>query len=243
MNIFYAELAAWWPLISPVEDYREEAAEFVRVLAMLQPAANTLLELGSGGGHNAYYLKERFKLTLSDLSEPMLEASRRLNPECEHVAGDMRTLALERQFDLVFAHDGLDYMTSEADLASAIATAYRHCKPAGYALFVPDAVHDQFEPSTDSGGSDGEDGRAIRFLEWSYDPDPTDTMTTTHYSFVAREANGQVRSYAETHTLGLFPRETWFRLIAAAGFAPWVLTERTTEARTPRLLFIGRRPG
>ena len=29
---FYGELAAWWPLISPVEEYAEEAATFATVL-------------------------------------------------------------------------------------------------------------------------------------------------------------------------------------------------------------------
>ena len=31
--------------------------------------------------------------------------SRSINPECEHVQGDMRTLRLGREFDAVFVHD------------------------------------------------------------------------------------------------------------------------------------------
>ena len=29
---FYSDLAHWWPLVSPVDDYTEEAAEMIRVL-------------------------------------------------------------------------------------------------------------------------------------------------------------------------------------------------------------------
>ncbi|HKO93768.1 MAG TPA: class I SAM-dependent methyltransferase, partial [Polyangiaceae bacterium] len=110
MKTFYDTLAPWWPLISPVEDYEAEARYLSRLVESRAPAARTLLELGSGGGHNAFYFKERFALTLTDLSEAMLAMSARLNPECEHVRGDMRSLALQRSFDVVFAHDAIDYM-------------------------------------------------------------------------------------------------------------------------------------
>jgi trans-aconitate methyltransferase len=46
-------------------------------------------------------------LTPVDLSTEMLAISRTLNPECEHIAGDMRTSRLERRFDAVFIHDAI----------------------------------------------------------------------------------------------------------------------------------------
>jgi len=49
-------------------------------------------------------------------SEPMQALSRALNPECEHVLGDMRTLRLGRAFDVAFVQDAVMYMTSEEDL-------------------------------------------------------------------------------------------------------------------------------
>jgi trans-aconitate methyltransferase len=59
--------------------------------------ASTLLELGSGGGNNASHMNRRFaELVLVDVAPGMLEVSRRLNPECAHVAGDMRTVRLGR---------------------------------------------------------------------------------------------------------------------------------------------------
>ena len=50
----------------------------------------------------------------------MLALSRALNPECEHLAGDMRTLRLGRVFDAVFVHDAVCYMTTRADLREFI---------------------------------------------------------------------------------------------------------------------------
>ena len=91
MPKLYGELASWWPLLSAPADYAEEAA-FLRARSNAsERPARTLLELGSGGGNNASHLKARFEMALVDPSPGMLDVSRALNPECEHVQGDMRT--------------------------------------------------------------------------------------------------------------------------------------------------------
>ena len=61
----------------------------------------------------------------------MLEVSRELNPECEHICGDMREVRLGRQFGAVFVHDAVMYMTTERDLQKTIETAYVYCVPGG----------------------------------------------------------------------------------------------------------------
>jgi len=77
---FYGDWAEWWPLVSPVADYTEEAAYCARVLGTAARAVETVLELGSGGGHIAAHLKQHFRLTLVDLSDDMLNVSRRSIP-------------------------------------------------------------------------------------------------------------------------------------------------------------------
>lgn len=242
MRSFYGDLAPWWPLISPVEAYAEEAADLLRVLHAARPDAKTLLELGAGGGHVASYFKHHYALTLTDLFPEMLAVSAALNPACEHVQGDMRELALGRTFDLVFVHDAIDYMRTEADLDAAIATAARHCRPGGLVLLVPDTVRERFEPGTDCGGDDGDDGRGARYLEWSYDPDPTDTEGITEYVFLLREPDGRTSTVHETHRFGLFPTATWLRLLTRHGLRARVELERTDDDRAPRCYFLGERP-
>ena len=151
---FYGELARWWPLISPPEDYTEEAAFAASLLHRAAHPVREVLELGSGGGHNAVHLKEHFAMTLVDLSEAMLDVSRRLNPESLHRQGDMRTIRLGREFDAVFIHDAIDYMTDEADLRRAMETAFVHCRPGGLALLMPDDIRETFKEGTDHGGDD-----------------------------------------------------------------------------------------
>ncbi|MBM3818016.1 MAG: class I SAM-dependent methyltransferase [Acidimicrobiia bacterium] len=215
----YDELAAWWPLLSAPEDYEEEAAFYAQALvAASRRPVRTVLELGSGGGNNASHLKKTFDMVLVEPSAGMLAVSRALNPECEHVQGDMRTVRLGRPFDGVFVHDAVCYMTTRADLRQAIATAFVHCAPGGAVLFAPDHVKENFRPGTDCGGHDGTDGRALRYLDWMWDPDPADDTYLVDYAFVLRAPDGTVRLEHDRHAEGLFTRADWQRLLAEAGF-------------------------
>lgn len=234
----YDELAEWWPLFSAPADYAEEAAFFARVLNdACNPPPRTVLELGAGGGNNAFHLKSKFEMTLVDLSPQMLGVSRALNPECEHHEGDMRTVELGRTFDAVFIHDAIVYMTNETDLRAAMRTAYRHCRAGGVALFVPDYVREAFVTQTRHGGHDGIDGRGLRYLEWTYDPDPSDATYRTDYVIIIRERSGDVGVVHDSHVEGLFPRTGWMRWLREAGFDP-----RTLNDEWGRELFVARRP-
>ena len=232
----YEELAPWWPLFSQPADYEEEAAFFQSLLdRAISPAPRTVLELGSGGGNNASFMKVVYDMTLVDISQGMLEVSRAINPECEHVEADMRTLRLGRAFDAVFIHDAICYMTSEADLRAAMQTACEHTKPGGVALFVPDHVRETFEKSADMGGhDDGE--RALRYLQWHDDPDPTDSTCITDYAILLRDRNG-TRVVYDRHIHGLFGRDEWRAWLRDAGFEPEIVHDKWG-----RDVFVARRP-
>ncbi len=239
----YDDLARWWPLLAPPAEFTEEAAYAATVLESGSRHVRDVLELGSGGGNNASHLKHRFDMTLVDLSERMLDVSRSLNPECEHVVGDMRTVRLDRTFDAVFVHDAIDYITSPDQLSQVIATARAHCQPGGVAVFIPDATAETFEENTMHGGHDGPDGAAARYFQWAWDPDPEDTSARADYVFMLRTAGGSVEVVHETHDIGVFARADWLRLLDDNDWDPVWLTEQTAEDRMPRDVFIGRHRG
>lgn len=213
----YGELAGWFHLLTPPEEYEEEAGIYGRTLEeAAEGPVRTVLELGSGGGNNASYLKRRFDMTLTDLSEEMLEGSRSLNPELEHLPGDMRTLRLGREFDAVFAHDAVDYLTTPEDLRACMETAWVHLRAGGVALFVPDYIRESFTPGVDHGGTDQGD-RGLRYLEWQWDPDPDDTTYLVDFAYLLREGT-EVRAVHDRHRCGLFGRDQWLGLLREVGF-------------------------
>src|SRR3990170_737134 len=188
----YSDLASWFHLLTAPEDYGDEAEYYTRLIVeACEALPRTLLELGSGGGNSASHLKAHFDMTLVDLSPQMLEVSRSLNPECEHIVGDMRTVRLGREFDAVFVHDAAD-------------------------------------------------GRALRYLEWTSDTDPNDTSYAVDFAILLREPGGSMRFEHDRHVFGVFPRETWLRLLREAGFQPELVTSNDPE--TAGEVFVGMKP-
>ena len=234
---FYRELAAWWPLFSPPSHYGEEADDLLARLG--SPAtgqSKTLLELGSGGGSLASHLAPYFRMTLTDISEGMLAVNRTVNPSAEHIAGDMRTLRLDRTFDVVLVHDAIMYATTPTDVQAALQTAAIHCAPGGTVVVLPDYVSETFQSGTSHGGEDGADGKGFRFLAWHWDPDPADHTYLVDYAFVMREADGSVRVEHDRHVEGLFPRADWLACFEAAG-----LNATTSLDAWNRDVFVARR--
>ena len=117
LNRMYDDFAHLWFLITPPEDYAEEAQHWRDALReKLGPGRHEILELGVGGGNNLSHLTNDFQATAVDLSEKMLQNSMKLNPGVEHHVGDMRNIRLEKTFKAVLIHDAIGYMLTEDDL-------------------------------------------------------------------------------------------------------------------------------
>jgi SAM-dependent methyltransferase len=225
----YTGLAAWWPLFSRPQDYGEEASWiFSTFRDALGRRPDHILELGSGGGNVASHLSRQVPMTLSDVSKDMLELSRRLNPDSEHVAADMRNLRLGKTFDGVLLHDAVMYLTTLPDLVATMVTARVHLKADGALIVLPDYVAETFEPRVQSGGHDAADGspRGLRYLAWAQAPKLGGTEHALDFAIMLRIADGTVEVFHDRHRLGIFPRAAWRDAFLKAGFAaPSVRTD------------------
>lgn len=218
----YGDLATWWPLLSHPDDYAGEAEWIVATFDARGKRPATVLELGSGGGNMASHLSKSVRMTLVDLSPQMLAVSRNLNSGVEHIEGDMRTVRFGRAFEAVLIHDAIMYMTTEDDLAAALATARAHLAHDGITIVQPDHVAETFEPGTEMGGHDADDGsgRGLRYMTWTHAPAPGASVQHTDFAILLRKPGGEVEMVHDRHTTGVFPRETWRAAFARAGFAP-----------------------
>jgi len=244
LPLMYLDLADWYLLLTAAGDYAEEAEFYLRTLTEVAGfTPGTLLELGAGAGNNAWHYKRAIaRVTLTDLSPRMVNLSEAQDPECEHVVGDMRRLRLGSQFDAVFAHDAISYLTTEHDLRQALETAYVHCRSGGVALFAPDAIRENFAAETEHGGHDGNDGRALRYLEWTFDPDPLDNTYLTDYACLLHVEGEPPRTILDRHEMGLFAAADWLRLLTEVGFKAEMRPFRHSEVERLLHVFVAVRP-
>ena len=214
----YRNLASWFHLLTAPDDYADEARRYRKIfIEASNHVPHKVLELGSGGGNNALHLKKYFDLTLTDISPDILRLSKNINPECKHIAGDMRTLRIGQEFDAVFVHDAICYITNKRDLLAVIKTAFIHCRSGGVVLFCPDFFRETFKPKTTHGGHD-EKGRGLRYVEWIHDPNPKDTTYIQDFAYLLREEDKKVRVEHDRHIMGVFKRNDWIRLLTKGGF-------------------------
>ncbi len=223
--LMYHELAPWFHLLTPPTEYAEESELITKLIHLRNPHARTILELGSGGGNLASHLKQKFKMTLVDLSPEMLAISQTINPECRHLEGDMRSFRLDEYFDVVLIEDAIMYITTADDLTATIKTCRAHLNPGGLAVIAPDWTLDEFYPGTNHGGVDDPDGKGMRYLEWIHAPGDGETSYRTDFAYLIREADGTAHSYSETHTLGIFPTAQWLTTIRSGGFKPAIFPD------------------
>ncbi len=214
----YRDLAYLWPLVSPVEEYVEEA-EVLRAAFKdrLGPGRHSLLDLGIGGGHHIAPLVGDFDVTGVDLSPEMLAHSKRLNPDVDHHVGDMRTIRLDRKFDAVLIHDSIGHMLTENDLRAAVETAVAHLRPGGVLIACPDWCRETFPDEHVTHSTNRRGDTSLTCIEYLYDPDPTDTTVELLVFYLIRE-NGHVRVEQDRLIVGIFPKQTWFELVEQAGF-------------------------
>lgn len=244
----YSDLAHLWPIISPPEEYTGEAQEWLDVIRghldtpeTSRQGPPTLLELGCGGGHLLSHLTAHFMTEAVDISPQMLEISRRLNPQTLHHVGDMRTLRLGREFDVVAIHDAVNYMTTEADLRAAITTAEIHLNPGGVLLLAPDCIQETFiGPRVVEWTREAED-RSVTFIEYMAKPRPGSTTTESVFVFVIDD-DGELRVEVDRHTGGLFPSGSWLSLLGAAGLDAEYMQTNAYEGGFGGNLFVGRKP-
>lgn len=214
----YDHYAEWWPLLSPPEEYQEEAGLFWEIISRNKNDIKIALELGSGGGSNAFHLKKYCHWTLADISSEMLKVSHNLNPECEHIAGDMRTLDLGRTFDLVFIHDAISLITNLEDLRMVIKVAKQHLRDGGLLFIAPDYFQETYQSDSDCGGYD-KDGKGLRYLEWSHDENPKDHLVQVEYVYVFKDEDGVITTDHESTVNNAFPMKLWKSLIEELDFS------------------------
>ena len=148
----------------------------------------------------------------------MLALSRSLIPECRHLEGDMRTVRVGEAFDGVFVHDAIAYITSEDDLAATIATVRAHLPPGRRCAVRPRSRRRALRAANlGTEATTATDGRALRYVEWIWDPDPDDTTYVGDFAYLLRDEGGTVRCVQDRHVCGLFPRATWLAPIEYRG--------------------------
>lgn len=139
MSVF-GNYSRYYDLLYRDKDYRGEADYVHSLIAQHRPGARTLLDLGCGTGRHAALLAERgYDVVGVDRSPAMLAEARArkgTGGRMEFVEGDVRSVRLGREFDVVVSlFHVMSYQTTNDDLLAALSTLRAHLAPGGLFIF------------------------------------------------------------------------------------------------------------
>jgi len=206
--ITYNQLAWTDTILARPEDFEEEATTYVNLIKPhLSATSPTMLHLGCGAGGHDFHFKRHFSVTGVDLSEGMLEIARKRNPEIQYLQGDMRTVSIDREFDVVAIPDSIMYMTTLEDLSAALSNAVAHLKRDGVLLVV---AHTREEFRNNNFAYTGEaDNTHVTVLENNHIVSENTYEAAIVYLI---RKGGRLETHHEVHTLGLFSYDQWMRI-------------------------------
>ena len=104
------------------KDYATESAEITDLVRKRNPDATSLLDVACGTGEHLRYLRDTFsEVEAVEISGSMRAIAAAKLPELLIHAGDMRTFALGREFDVVLClFSAIGYMRDTAELRAAL---------------------------------------------------------------------------------------------------------------------------
>jgi SAM-dependent methyltransferase len=216
--------------------WKDYAAENVLLHALIEartPGARTLLDVACGTGLHLAGLQGWYEVEGVDLDPAMVELARERLPGVSVEEGDMVTLDLGREFDVVTClFSSIGYVLTRERLREAAASLARHVAPGGLLVVEPWVFPDAWEPHVHALFVDEPD---LKIARMTVGAPAADTVALEFEYLVATPAG--VERFSERHEVGMFADEDYRGALEEAGLA----VEFDPEGLMGRGLYIGTR--
>jgi len=218
----YDEFAGVYDTLMDDYDYDAWSAHY---LALIRGALGELpvrcVECACGTGSlTVRFAATGMKMVGVDLSAAMLrraeEKARKWGVEAAFVRQDMKKLTLPRRVGAVLATcDGVNYLTTEADVRAFFAAAYEALLPGGVLCFDCSSRHKLEEAMGDSFFGEERDGLAML---WQNTLNKESHVLTMDVTFFLREEDGRYRRFREEHHQRAHSEQEMLAWLRDAGF-------------------------
>jgi SAM-dependent methyltransferase len=196
-----------------------------------------VLELGCGTGRiSSHLVAKELTVVGVDICRPML-AHPRHRPSTV-VAMDMRALGFTRSFEAaIIGCNTLNLLVTKEQIGLCLSQVYKILTGPALLLlqlFVPDRLllHNPETGFFQASVHDmGDGGKLVKEVIRTYRPAQPDLLYTERYKLRYTKAPEQNINYHQQQTLAAFSPQTWFNLLADAGFT--LLSRHGGRAATP----------
>ncbi|MBS2035939.1 class I SAM-dependent methyltransferase [bacterium] len=209
----FTRSAAFYDAIYAFKDYQAEAELVMEWAARHGWSEGGLLDMACGTGRHAQYFARKYQVTGVDLDRHLLEQARQRLPEARFLQGDMCTVDLGQQFEVVTClFSAIGYLSDE-QLPQACANFYRHLKPGGVLLVEPWLRPDMIRPGhVGVDRAEVEGAQVVRMSRLQLEG----RLSICQFQYLIGTSQG-IRHEAEDHRLTLFSLDEYRAGIEQAG--------------------------
>jgi SAM-dependent methyltransferase len=217
MTDFYSRLAPYYDNMYSFKDYAKEADLLHSLIQKYKKSpGNRLLDVGCGTGGHIEQLIDRYEVTGFDVNDAMLAVAGEKCKGVRFVQGDMASMDLGEQFDIVISMFGcIGYLTSEEQLRKTIHAFGEHTKSGGVALIEPFVTQETLVPnSIGINCVDLPDIKIARVHSSSIEGN----ILSLNFNFLIATRDG-TEHFVDPSPTGIFPRDTLIDLMKESGFS------------------------
>jgi SAM-dependent methyltransferase len=187
---------------------------------MLNPEAKTILDVGCATGEHAHRLGEQYEVDGVDIVPAYIERARAKNSASRFVTGDMRTFAMEKQYDILLCLSGtIAYVKTTDDLLQALKNFHAHLAQDGIILLEP-----WFSPPEETNAGEYPPGAINMFTAATPEQkvcrmvhtQRIGNLSVLNFVYLIGRMDG-VQLTRERHELGLFTRQEMEEAFSLAG--------------------------
>jgi ubiquinone/menaquinone biosynthesis C-methylase UbiE len=234
-ELLHNNLANYYDRIYSFKDYLDEAVRLQNlIIKYSESVGNSLLDVACGTGLHIKYLKDDFSCTGVDVSRAMLKIARKNVKGVTFKEGDMRTLRLGKQFDVIICLlSSIGYVRTAARLEKTIQNFSKHLKKGGLALIEPSHAKSAYvsgEPRITT-----YDGREVKIARVNWTNFRQATAVLNMHILIA-ERGKEPKYFVDKHELGLFGINSTLRIMKAGGLKSKYLQNGLMPGRE---LFVG----
>jgi ubiquinone/menaquinone biosynthesis C-methylase UbiE len=237
--LLYNELAPYYDLIYASKDYEGEVRQYLQLIKKHQRSSGKdLLEVACGTGRYLESLEKDFACTGLDLNPAMLSIARKRVKRAKLVQGDMLTMDLGKQFDVVAClFSSIGYVHGSKNLRLAIGNFADHLKPGGVLLISPWVSRADFRVGSPHLQTyDGENMKIARAVVSRL---KGKNVSLINFHWLIAEKNKPVQHVAnDVHELTMHSHEELMAAMRKAGVRGRLMKGRKGE----RGLYIGVKP-
>ncbi|MEA2070160.1 MAG: class I SAM-dependent methyltransferase [Asgard group archaeon] len=203
----YCTLAKYYDYIYAEKDYQKEVEALVEIIKEYKISrSNDLLDVACGTGSHIQFFQQEFNCTGVDINPEMLEIAKQKVPAATFIESDMRTLNLEKKFDVIVClFSSIGYIKTTEKLSQTIQSFSDHLKKSGIVIIEPWLTKEVYRV-----GSphilvyDGDDLKIAR-VNVSLLKEENISYFDFHYLIAERDQ--EVKHFVDHHELALYPIE------------------------------------